>query len=371
MTIDQSGLGRNVDTIMVEKTRMKRRHLLGSMLGGAAAIACPAFAFAQSAAPSLNLLVAGPDGGQTSRWGNACALALGAALPGTPNILAQCVGGLDGVTGANQLDALVVPDGKTAAILPSMALIAYLTGDSRVHFDPTRWVPLLTGVNSGVLMLRATKPAPDVATLRAAPPLRLAADQPQSRDLAALLGLARLGINTAPVFGLRDTDAKTRAFVDGEVDAVFLCGEGVPEDIAPLTAAGAVPFFNIGALGGDASNGGIGPDNVLPGLVDARSLGPAVTPALDAAYLAAAAAAQLDFMLVLPKMTDPGAAGAWTEAAMQAASSPALTAAASASSITLQPAPVLGSALAALAITPQAQSGMLAYLAKNCGWQPS
>jgi hypothetical protein len=350
--------------------QMKRRHLLGGMLGGAAAMSCPALAFAQPAAPSLNLLVAGPDGGQTSRWGNACAIALGAALPGTPTIIPQCVGGLDGVSGANQLDALVVPDGKTAAILPGMALIAYLTGDSRVHFDPTRWMPLLAGVNSGVLMLRATNPAPDVATLRAAPPIRLAADQPQSRDLAALLGLARLGISTAPVFGLRDTDAKTRAFIDGEVDAVFLCGEGVPEDIAPLTAAGAKPFFNIGALGGNATSG-IGPDNFLPGLADARSLGPAVTPALDAAYLAAAAAAQLDFMLVLPKMTDPDAAGTWTEAAMQAASSPALIAAASASSITLQPSPVLGSALAALSITPQAQSGMLAYLAKNCGWQPS
>lgn len=185
-----------------------------------------------------------------------------------------------------------------------------------------------------------------------------------------MLGLARLGINTAPVFGLRDTDAKTRAFIDGAVDAVFLCGEGVPEDIAPLTAAGAVPFFNIGALGGNATSG-IGPDSFLPGLPDARSLGPAVTPVLDGAYLAAAAAAQLDFMLVLPKMTDPSAASSWTEAAMQAASSPALLAAASASSITLQPAPVLGSALAALSITPQAQSGMLAYLAKNCGWQPS
>jgi hypothetical protein len=371
MIIDQTWRGRNLRTIRVEEVKMKRRHLLGGMLGGAAAMACPTLAHAQAAAPPLTLLVAGPDGGQTSRWGNACALALGAALPGTPNIIPQCVGGLDGVTGANQLDALVVPDGKTAAILPGIALIAYLTGDSRVHFDPTRWVPLLAGVNSGVLMLRNTKSAPDVAALRAAPPLRLAADQPQSRDLAALLGLARLGINTSPVFGLRDTDAKTRAFIDGEVDAVFLCGEGVPEDIAPLTAAGATPFFNIGALGGNAISGGIGADNFLPGLPDARSLGPAVNPALDDAYLAAAAAAQLDFMLVLPKLTDPGAAGAWTEASIQAASSPALMAAASASSITLQPAPVLGSALSALAITPQAQSGMLAYLAKNCGWQPS
>jgi hypothetical protein len=348
---------------------MKRRHLLGNMLGGAVAAAgCPALALADNTGPPLNLLVAGPDGGQTSRWGNACALAISPALPGAPTIMPQPVGGLDGVSGANQLDALVVPDGKTAAILPGAALIAFLTGDSRVHFDPTHWVPLLAGTNSGVLMLRRGASPLDAATLRAAAPLRLGADQPQSRDLAAILGLARLGINTSPVFGLRDTDAKTRAFITGEVDAVFLSGEGVPEDVAPLTASGAVPFFTIGAR--DAA-GGVGPDPFMPGLANAASLGPAVSPALDAAYQAAAAAAQLDFLLVLPKLTDPGAVSSWTQAAARATASPALAAAASASSISLQPAPSLAGALTALAISPSVQNSMLSYLAKNCGWQPS
>lgn len=348
---------------------MRRRFFLG---GAAAAASYPALAphmaLADPGATPLNLLIAGPDGGQTDRWGIASALALSPHLPGAPSINTQNIGGLDGVSGANQFDALVVPDGKTAAILPGAALIAYLTGDSRVHFDPTRWVPLLAGVNSGVLMLRSSTPTPDLAALRAAPPLRLAADQPQSRDLAAMLGLARLGIAATPVFGLRDTDAKTRAFTSGEVDAVFLCGEGVPEDIAPLTAAGAVPLFDIGALRPD---GTMGPDTLLPGLADARSLGPAVTPDLDLAYQAAAAAAQVDFLLVLPRLTDPGAAAGWAQAAAQAATSPALSAAASASSINLQPAPVLGTALRTIAIQPAAQTSMLAYLAKTCGWQPS
>ena len=347
---------------------MKRRHLLGGMAALAASPAfAPAAAWADTGAAPLNLLVAGPDGGQTSRWGNACALAFSPFLPGAPDIIPQAVGGLDGVTGANQLDALVVPDGKTAAILPGAALIAYLTGNSRVHFDPTRWLPLLTGVNSGVLMLRASI-APSLAALRAAPPLRIAADQPQSRDLAALLGLARLGVATAPVFGLRDTDAKTSAFIAGEVDAVFLCGEGVPEDAAALTASGALPFFSIGALQPD---GTMGPDPFFPSLADARSLGPAISPEIDEAYQAAAAAAQLDFLLVLPKLTDPGAATLWAQAASQAAAAPALAAAASASSITLQPAAALGGALAALDIQPVVQTSLLTYLAKSYGWQPS
>jgi hypothetical protein len=347
---------------------MKRRNLLGSTLGGMAAVASRPFsALAAGAAVPLILLVAGPDGGQTSRWGDACAVALSSFLPGNPMIMAEPVGGLDGVTGANQLDALVVPDGKTAAILPGVALIAYLVGDVRVHFDPTRWVPLLTGVNSGVLMVRATTPAADVTTLRAHGPLRLAVDQAQSRDLAAMLGLARLGIATAPVCALRDTDAKTRAFTNGDVDAVFLCGEGLPEDIATLTAAGAVPFFSIGALGPD---GRIGPDPAFPAIPEARSLGPAANPDIDAAYQAAAVAAQLDFLLVLPKLTDPTAANNWTMASMQASTSPALAAAASASAVTLQPDTALAGALAALTIPQTAQSSMQAYLAKNCGWQP-
>lgn len=354
-----------------ESARMKRRHLLRGAAGITAVATAPLAtrpAWAETAPPPLHLLVAGPAGGQTSRWANACALAFSPCLPGAPAVVPQTVGGLDGVTGANQLDALVVPDGKTAAILPGQTLITYLTGDSRVHYDPTRWQPLLAGINSGVLLLRSATPAPDVSRLRAGPPLRLGADKPQSPDLAALLGLARLGIATAPVFGLRDRDAKTRAFVAGEVDAVFLCGEGVPEDIAPLTASGAVPYFSIGALGPD---GVMGPDPTFPTLPIATDLGPAVTPDLDSAYRAAAIAAQVDFMVVLPKLTDSAAVTRWTKAAAQAATSPALSAAASASSIALRPAPTLGEVLASLSMQGAARNTMLAYLTRHYGWQPS
>lgn len=353
---------------------MKRRHMLGAL---AASVLLPdallpqvarAQAQAQAALGPMNLLVAGPNGGQTSRWGSAFALAIANAYPGTPNIVAEPVGGLDGVTGANRLDTLLVPDGRSAAILPGAALIAYLTGDSRVHFDPTHWTPLLAGCNSGVLMLRAPKGSvPTLNMLQKMVPLRIGASQPQSEDLAALLALARLGIPTAPVFGLHGSEDKTRAFIAGTVDAVFICGEGVPEDLTPLTASGAVPAFCIGAPG---PGGTAGPDPLFPGLALPTALGPAVSPLLDSAYEAAAAAARLDFMLVLPRLTDPDAVAMWRSAAQDAAGSEALSAAAQASSISLQPAPVLANALTALAIVPTEQSGLLAFLAKNYGWQP-
>src|ERR1700739_3820213 len=227
---------------------MKRRQILGGL---AAPLVPFGFASAQLVvgATPLTLLVAGPEGDQISRWGDAFALAMQGTFPGDPVIRTEPVGGLDGVTGANQLDALVVPDGRTAAILPGAVLNAWLTGDSRVHFDPTRWVPLMIGRNSGVLVGRLPKGAvPDLQNLRAMSPLRLAAYQPESNDLAALLALARMGVPMAPVFGLRDSDAKTRAFLSGEVDAVFLAGEGVPEDVAPLTAGGGVPVFCLGGI---------------------------------------------------------------------------------------------------------------------------
>lgn len=318
--------------------------------------------------PPLNLLVAGPEGAATSRWGDACALAIGACFTGGPGMQAQPDGGLDGVTGANRLDALVVADGRTGAIMPGLALIAWLTGDDRVHFDPTHWVPVMAGLGSGVLVARLGAGAvPSPGTLRAGPKLRLAADCPQSNDLAALLALQRMGVDSAPVFGLRDRAAKTDAFVSGKADAVFLCGEGVPEDIAPLAANGGVPIFCIGTV---AADGATLADPLFPGLPDAVAFSEGMKSPLDAAYHAAAAAARLDFLLVLPKLTDPGLVAQWQAAAASAIATPGLAAAARASYISLAPAPVAGAQMAAVGAGAFVQAGLQSFLTTRFGWQP-
>ena len=347
---------------------MKRRQILGGL---AASLAPFGFASAQvvPGAPPMTLLVAGPDGDRTSRWGDACALAMEGSFPGDPVIRTQAVGGLDGVTGANQLDALVVPDGRTAAIVPGAALIAWLIGDSRVHFDPTRWVPLMVGWKSGVLVVRLPKgAAPDLQSLRAMAPLRLAAYRPESNDLAGILALARMGVPMAPVFGLRDSAAKTSAFLSGGVDAVFLADEGVPEDVAPLTAGGGVPVFCLGAL---TAAGTVTGDPLFPGLPDVSRFGGSEPGFLNTAYRAAAVAAQTDFLLVLPRLSDPNKVAQWGQAANAAIASPGLVAAASASSITLHAAPVAQASLAVLGQVGSGQAELQAYLAKNFGWQPS
>lgn len=349
---------------------MKRRSILSAL--GTAAM-WPGCAWAVTTQPptshnQMSLTVAGPRGGQTSRWGNAFALAMSSGFPGTPDIVPSPIGGLDGVTGANQLDTLMIPDGNSAAILPGATLTAYILGDVRVHYDPTKWTPILAGCNSGVLMLRAPKgTVPTLETLQKMSPLRFGCARPQSSDLAALLALARLGVPTAPVFGLNNSAEKTRAFIAGTVDAVFICGEGVPEDLDALIASGAVPAFCIGAPHPDGS---IGADPLFPDLALATALGPAINPMLATAYEAAATAARLDFMLVLPHLTAANAIALWRSAATQAAQNIAITAASEASSISLQSAFVLADMLGGLTTIPTIQPQLLAFLTKTYGWQP-
>lgn len=351
---------------------MKRRSILSAF---GAAMALPSLSWAETPgqatghSPAMTLMVAGPKGGQTSRWADAFALSMANGFPGAPIIVTSSVGGLDGITGANQLDTLMVPDGDNAAMLPGATLMAYLMRDVRVHYDPTKWTPVLAGCNAGVLMLRAPRgTVPTLSTLQNLAPLRFGAANLQSNDLAALLALARLGIKIAPVFGLHSSAEKTNAFIAGTVDAVFICGEGVPEDLDALIASGAVPAFCIGTPRPD---GRIGPDPLFPDLAVATALGPAVDPMLAAAYEAAATAARLDFMLMLPHLTAANEVAQWRSAALDAAHSPAIEAAARASSISLQSAFVLADMLATLAKVPMIQPQLLAFLTKTYGWQPS
>jgi hypothetical protein len=346
-------------------TDIKRRHLLLGLAASATPFARRS-ARADAGPAALSLLVAGPDGGQTSRWGDACALAMSPCFAGAPAIIAQPLGGLDGVTGANRLDALVVPDGKTAAILPGAALIAWLAGDARVHFDPTRWEPVTAGLNSAVLVVRLGGRPANIASLRAIAPLRIAADSPQSNDLAALIALQRMGVKTAPVFALRDREARINAFASGAVDAVFLSGEGVPEDIAPLAANGGAPLFCFGTA---ASTSAATPDPIFPGLPSALIFSEIAASPLDAVCHAAAAAALMDFAIVLPKLTDPGAVAQWRQAAAGAIAAPALAAAASASAVTLCPSAPATAQFAAFNLAPAEQQGLQAFLTTHFGWQ--
>ncbi|MDE8347281.1 MAG: hypothetical protein POH28_14095 [Acidocella sp.] len=274
---------------------------------------------------------------------------------------------MDGVTGANHLQTFVVPDGQTAAMIPSDAIIAFLTGDPRVHFQPGDWVPILAGECAAVLVIRG-----GLARLENPIPIKLAAASPESLDLAAILAFKRLGAEVSPIFGLRGTTAVSRAFASGEADAALLTGEDVPADIATLSANGGVA---VGALGVVDDRDQVLIDPLLGGLPTihavAKSRGiPPLPHSLEQAFRAVSAASRIDFIMVLPHLTAPAKVAVWRQAAMSAIQSPALNAAAAASSVGLTV-----SAAAAAAAPFNVQAGELLalrqFLFQRFGWRPS
>lgn len=362
---------------------MKRRAVLGgfgAVLSGAAMLRSdraeanilgPAQPDAIAAAPgdvTYKILVGGLSGGRTDRWARAVGLGLQATLSPTLPLVLDVVGGRDGVTAANRFQTMAASDGHTAALLPGEAVIAFLVGDPRAHFQPGEWIPVLAGLNPGVIVLRGGLER----LSNTAAPVRLAAAAPESVDLAAILAFDKLGVATTPIFGLRGAKAVARAFGLGEADAVMLTGEEIPADVASLEAEGGVPICSLGVLD---TAGRLLRDPQFAKLptVDELAMASnttAMPPLLEQAYHAAVAASRIDFMLVLPHLTPPAAVALWRQAALAAIQTPALQSSASASAIGLTEAGA-AAALAPLGASSDALLALRQLLFKRFGWRPS
>ena len=133
------------------------------------------------------MIVAGPADGPLDRFAARLDQTLGRALPGRPPVERRPTGGVDGVTGANQFDAFGEPDGRTALLLPGLALLAWLAGEARVQFNPARWVALWAVSGSAVLLSRTA--------LTPGARIRIGAASPVGAELPALLALDLLGID--------------------------------------------------------------------------------------------------------------------------------------------------------------------------------
>ncbi len=124
--------------------------------------------------------------------GRVAAPGLGRALPPGTAVRKDVVGGVDGVTAANQFEARTVPDGGTALLLPGSAAMAWLVGDPRARFDAGHWVPALAGVTPGLVVSRvpAARARRRTAAAGASEPSRPGAagdagDGPAGRQLVA------------------------------------------------------------------------------------------------------------------------------------------------------------------------------------------
>lgn len=258
-----------------------------AMIGLAALAATPALGAVEPALPDgALLLVAGPPGGRVDRWADALTPPLGRVLPSGTALTRQNVGGADGVTGANKFEALAVPDGATALLVPGSAALSWLAGDSRVQFDAARWVPVWAG-NTGAVVVSKVRLTPGR-------PIRLAAPGLIGPELAGLLALDLMGVGAVPV-----APAVTLAEVLArpDIDAVFLAGGGL-RSTAPLQAAGMQPVLGFG-------------ETPFPGLLTASEAVANAEPGLAAALRAVTAAALMDVALVLPQLSPASAVALW------------------------------------------------------------
>ena len=302
------------------------------------------------------LLVAGPEGGDTDRWGEA----LGRALAPS-RVRREKVGGADGVTGANQFEARAAPDGGTALLTPGAAATAWLVGDVRAQFDAARWVPVLAGIGSGVLVSRVAA--------RPGGMIRMAVASVAGPDLPGLLGLDLLGVAVEPVPSLAGAAAH-QALLAGEVDALFMRGPGAAGVVQALALAGVPAMFTVGALDdtGQPQRDQLFPD--LPAFPELLARRQPLSGALYAAWRSVAAAAALDVALVLPRETPASMVALWRRACAQAAGSPdlqTLAAAQDARPLVAVPAAI---STAAVAADAEALTELRRWLQQRHGWRP-
>jgi hypothetical protein len=318
-----------------------------------------------SFADGATVVVAGSASGRLDQWADLLAPLLERALPAGTVLRRQLAGGDDGVSGANQFDARAVPDGGTALLLPGEAALAWLSGDPRARYDLTRWVPVMAASTPGIVYSRVP-----IESLGPGARLRVAAADPGGPDLAALLALELLRIDAVPLFRVEGFETAQRVIAAHAVDAVLLHGENVPQKAAQLEEAGLRPLFGLGVP--DAS-GGVLRDplfkdvRVLPELLatGADAGGPA---RLFVAWRAAAAAAQMDFALVLPQLTPAAMVALWRRASSGLSAAPELRAALAAGVRTnATPAAITA------ALTPDAAAlvELRRWLVERYNWQPA
>jgi hypothetical protein len=353
--------------------------LLGRGGSARAASSAPSNTAGVAAVPfpeGVTMLVAGPDGGRLGRWGDAIASALDAALPPGTMVHATSAGGIDGVTGANQFEVHVAPDGTTVLLLPGAAALDWLVGDTRAHFDAEHWVPIMAGVAPAIVMAR-----PDAVPFAAERPIRVAASGPVGAQLPAILGLELLGATVVPVFGLAEPAATNAAFVAGKVDAVLVWGQNVPQQFAILQQAGGKPLFSLGAAeaNGTSNSPSGSPPARDPAFPDVATLvelyvalhGSKPSGARYSAWRATAAATQLEFGLVLPRLTSAAMVALWRRAASLAAAQTGVQALANAFAVRPLEGVAAAAAMTGLTADSAALLDLRGWLATRFNWRPT
>ena len=265
--------------------------------------------------PRVSLLVAGPVGGKLDVLSRTLAQGLQDHLPGGTTVARRSIGGLDGVTGANEFVSQSSVDGEVALLVPGAASMAWLVGDSRVHFDPLQWAAIFAQTGPATVLGNARSDA----VIRKGGVVRVASSGPASPSLAAMLAIDLLGAQVQPVDGLEDDTAALTALQSGKLDVLLTRRSWVVDAQSTLYPT-VRPLFSCRArtsaqdAGLDVSSEGV------PGLLAySARLGREIPPGprFDA-WSCAARVAELRYALVLPGLTPPSAVALWREAGAHA-----------------------------------------------------
>lgn len=357
--------------------RMPRRDLLllaaGLLSGGIATrvLAAPVPSLSSGAIeifPSeIIATVAGPAEGSLDFWAGRVLAALGRTLPPGTRLRPVTVGAADGVTGANRFEARTDPDGASLMLAPGAAALAWLVGDPRAKFDIGQWMPLMTGVVSGVVVARAS-----AASLAAGREVRVATASVAGPDLAALLAMELLGARPVAVMqpaGL-DTGARLRGLAAGRVDAVLLRGAAAHEG---LRAGRFEPVFTLGEMDGTGRRVRDPAFPDVPHFAELCAASPDATPhgALFDAWRAVAAAVQLEFAAVLPPLTPAAMVALWRRAGGEATEIGELRQAAGAMAVRVAGGIASTTALAEATADTAALLALRGWLGTRLGFRPA
>ena len=257
------------------------------------------------------LIVAGPDDGPLTPWADIIHAVIDRLSANGQKLQSRNVGGVDGVTAANQFEARTAPDGSTAMLTSGEPAIAWLVGDQRAQFDAGHWLPIVTGLTSGIVLSRSTLASHGGQ-------FRLAIRNPKDLAIAARLGLSLLGVEITSVIATSDPSASLQS---GQADFAFIRGTDAVDSARDADLHGMKPIFTLGMIG---EAGNLTRDPLIsqvphfPELAAKLPSSPNMTSLL-AAWRATAAAAQLEFALVLPWLSPAGTVAWWRKAATQIA----------------------------------------------------
>lgn len=310
------------------------------------------------------LQVAGPRDGELAAWARRLQGPLADGLMQGGRLDLRYGGGVDGVTGANQFDARVTPDGQVALLFPGSVALAWLVGEGRVRLDPAHLLPLLAAYGPGVLMVRdGISIGPDGTVAGATPskPLRLAVGPAPDASLTALLGLDLLEV---PVVAVAGGPNPAEAARGGAADAVFLHGVQAASHAPGLVQAGFKPALS--AMPDDVGPPALLAPGFLAGLPQRRLR---QDPMVEA-WQAVAAASTLCAVLVVPRLTPAAAIGLWRHAASAGVADEALQAQARSHGIALADGAGARDALAPMQVSGDTQLALRRWLSERLGWQP-